>query len=149
MKYIKKLLERILSRFSIIVTCICIAVPTFDVIIEGELTNIDMMLFEIVAVSLLCSLGELLILKINFLQKRYIFLSFIYYIYVNLCVIGFGCIVGWFDYKNPPELIVIAIIILLIFIVNFLVTYIHDKNLSNKINSRLEEMRAENNNPKR
>lgn len=140
MESIKKILTRMLTRVSIIVTCVCVAVPLFDLFI-GDIDNTDIMLIEIVAVSLLGSLGELLILKIDFFDKRFPILIFVYYIYVNICVIGFGCLVGWFDYKNHLQLAIVAVLILVIFIINYIVSYIHDKALSDKINNKLEEFR--------
>lgn len=139
-----KLIKSILSRCVIIVTCICVAVPLFDVLLGDEMGEVSIMLIQIVTVGLLTSMGELLIFNIDFFKvskKTVVLRMIIYYIYVNVCVIGFGSLIGWFDIHNPFHTTVMAIIIFLIFVLNYLASYIKDSSDSKKINERLEQMR--------
>ncbi len=158
-----KMLKGMLFRFAVVLSCVCIAVPVFDFLTGCGIVEIDIMLLEIVAVSILSALGDYIIRdllikdsdesclarskktgqnkKKSALSKRTEYLKLLlHYIYINVMVIGFGCLVGWFDIHNPIEIIVIFFVIMFIYAINVLATYIRVASLSNKINERLAEV---------
>lgn len=139
--------KSMLFRFVVVLSCICIAVPLFDIIVAGtdgnSFSDIDIMLLQIVLLSLLTALGDLILGDINLTRRFHIVRLALHYVYINVLVIGFGCIVGWFDYKNPIEIVAIAVIILLIYIVNVIATYLRALSVSKKINEKLSDMNGD------
>ncbi|MDE7390117.1 MAG: DUF3021 family protein, partial [Lachnospiraceae bacterium] len=78
------------------------------------------------------------------MTKKHNYVRFaIHYVYINILVIGFGCLVGWFDYRKPIHMIVIAAIILLIYLINCVATYIRAVTISKKINEKLSDINGE------
>lgn len=138
-----KNVKSMLFRFAVVLSCICIAVPLFDIILDGVSYDIDIMLLQIVLLSLLTALGDLILGDINLTSGFHFVRLAVHYVYINVLVIGFGCIVGWFDYKNPIEIVAIAVIILLIYIVNVIATYLRALSVSKKINERLSDINGQ------
>lgn len=159
-----KMLKGMLFRFAVVLSCVCIAVPVFDILTGNGAGEISIMLLEIVAVSILSALGDYIIRDLliknidddscaarskkmnqckekSALSKRIAYLRLLlHYIYINVTVIGFGCIVGWFDIHKPIEIIVIFFVIMFIYVINVLASFIRAVSLSNKINERLAEV---------
>lgn len=140
MKYLKNML----FRFAVVLSCICIAVPLFDIIIYGNCyDDIDIMLLQIALLSFLTSFGDLILGDINLNETGHFIRLAVHYVYINILVIGFGCLVGWFDYKEPLQMIVIAGVILFIYLINFIATYIRAVTISKKINEKLSDINGE------
>lgn len=140
-------IKKVLFRFAVVTTCICFCVPMFDILVNGgveHLGRIDIMLLEIVCAAFLCALGEAIVYKLDKLTGKSLLVMFLHYIYINAVVIVFGCIVGWFDYTRPVEMIAISLLIFVIYIINVAASYLRDKQTSNKINDKLKELHEKN-----
>lgn len=135
-----KNIKSMLFRFAVVLACICIAVPVFDLIIGGGMGEIDTMLLQIVLLSFLTSLGDLIMGDINLTRGFHFVRLAIHYVYINAVVIGFGCFVGWFDYKNILQMAAIASIILFIYVINVIATYVRAVMISKKINEKLSDI---------
>lgn len=159
-----KMLKGMLFRFAVVLSCVCIAVPVFDILTGNGAGEVSIMLLEIVAVSILSALGDYIIRdyttknnnndgcsarsnktnqykKNSVSSKRIEWLRvLLHYVYINVIVIGFGCLVGWFHINKPIEIIVIFFVILFIYVINVLASFIRATSLSNKINERLAEV---------
>lgn len=142
----KEILKAVFFRFAVVTSCICVAVPLFTFLLGGELDNVDIMQLQIVAVSVACALGELILIysrKILSEKHGVRSIMIIHYIYINFAVIGSGCVIGWFDIHNPAHIIAIAVIILIVYVINFVATLIYNEQVSKKINEKLSKLRGE------
>lgn len=108
------------------------------------------LLWQIIFVSLMCSLGILVdptdgkreVSKIGMITRH-----IIYFVYVNACVLGFGSVFEWFMFSDWKMVVLMEILIVIVFALITLVSYLNDaktaQNMNNRLNKKQEESRIE------
>ena len=71
-------------------------------------------------------------------KKLTAILTIIYYLYINLVVLGCGLIFEWFNMNNLGMVIVMLILIALVFISVWGISIYKSKRLADEMNRRLE-----------
>lgn len=98
-------------------------------------------LWQILFVSFLCSLGVLIYPEREVSAGTAILLTVLHYIEVNIVVMGCGLWFGWFYADNLPMVLGMLFIIALVFAVVSAILWSRDKRIAARINERLMEYR--------
>lgn len=110
-----------LYTFVCVTTCIVFAAALFTTVFWKEASIGNEMLWQILIVSALCSLGTMIYPDYEVTKRRAVFLTVLHYIIVNVVVLGGGILFGWFDADN---LLMVLVMLLLIAVIYFLVAMI-------------------------
>lgn len=131
-----------LYTFVCVTTCIVFAAAIFTTVFGTSDTIRTEMLWQILIVSALCSLGTMIYPDYEVTKRRAVFLTVLHYIIVNVVVLGGGILFGWFDADN---LFMVLLMLLLIAVIYFLVSAIMWKRAADTaslMNEKLAEYRS-------
>lgn len=131
-----------LYTFVCVTTCIVFASALFTTIFWQESDIGPEMLWQILIISALCSLGTMIYPDYEVTKRRAVCLTVLHYIIVNVVVLGGGILFGWFDADN---LFMVLLMLLLIAVIYFLVSAIMWKraeNMASLMNEKLAEYRS-------
>lgn len=97
------------------------------------------LLWEILACSIVCALGNVIWWTARQLSKvETIIRIFLHYLYINVVVFGSALMFDWIDYDNIVMVVSLFFMILIIFIVVFSVIRYHEKKISELMNRSLK-----------
>lgn len=137
-------IKTVLYTFVFVTTCIVFASALFTTVF-WETSDIGTeMLWQILIVSALCSLGSLIYPDYEVSKKPAVFLTILHYIIVNVVVLGCGL---WFEWFFADNIRMIVVMLLLIAVIYFLVAAIMWKraaDMANLMNERLLEYQSRN-----
>lgn len=139
-------LKMIWRNFTIITVAVMIAAASYITVFYGGHAKVEViLLWQIVLVSFLCSLGQLFfgIEKKESSKKKFWICCFTSYIYVNIVVLGLGMLFGWFEYSSLPMLIGMMIAIVVAFVFVVVVLFLIDLKTTDEINRKLRERNGE------
>lgn len=131
-----------LYTFVCVTTCIVFASALFTTIFWQGSDIGPEMLWQILIISALCSLGTMIYPDYEVTKRRAVCLTVLHYIIVNVVVLGGGILFGWFDADN---LFMVLLMLLLIAVIYFLVSAIMWKraeNMASLMNEKLAEYRS-------
>lgn len=138
-------IKSILNTFTYISTGVLIGSAIYIKIFWNRPQLTGDILWQILSVSLLCSLGNLLYFdnkfeldKKNF-KKRFLIRLIVHYLYINCIVIGLGLIYEWFYLYRVDMMISIVIMIFIIFVLIWSTNFLRDKELAEQLNEKLKE----------
>ncbi|WP_099466544.1 DUF3021 domain-containing protein [Konateibacter massiliensis] len=97
-------------------------------------------LWQILAVGFLCSLGNLLYYnggREKSEKWQFLLRVSLHYLYINGVVIGCGLLFEWFYWYRLDMMAAIVAVILVIFVVIWTVSYQKDKRLAERLNEKL------------
>lgn len=97
------------------------------------------LLWQMMFVSFLCSIGSLFYPEESVSKKRMAFLILLHYVEVNGAVLGFGFLFHWFSMEYLPHVIGMLILINVIFLIVSAVEWKRGKEIARQINRRLAE----------
>jgi hypothetical protein len=137
-----ELYQKLLSIFTRITTLTVLGSAIFISIFWKEATLSVAILWQILAVSLLCSLAALLWIKEVKTKKQLLFRNVISYLYVNLVVMGCGFTFGWYLWEQLPMVLGMLLTILLITVAVSFIPYHKDKELADKMTEKLSERQS-------
>lgn len=121
-----KQLKSILFTFVCVTTCVVFATACFTTIFWPKAVLGSEILWQILLVSFFCSMGIFIYPPERELTRRETLVRvFLHYLEVNVVVLGCGLWFEWFYIDNPPMVIGMVVMILLIFV---LVSYVVWKN---------------------
>lgn len=142
----KRVIKNIGFRYAIVLAAICSILPMVSLIINEWKDETSLQLWYLSLMALFCALGEVIIMESetrNRSKKETIIRFICHYIYINIVVILLGIRVGWFSLVNYIEIVILAIMIAVIYLINTLISYYKDKNLADKVNRILSSMEEE------
>ncbi|MGN0432692.1 MAG: DUF3021 family protein [Lachnospiraceae bacterium] len=143
MEYIKM----ILRYFPIMTVVIMMVSAGYVTFFWGANANVSVMLiWQILLVSLLCSLSPLFFYcdeKKKMGKKQFWFRWLLCYIYVNIVVLGLGISFGWFDPSKLPMVIGMLLAIAIAFVLIASFVFLLDLRTTNEINRKLRERNGE------
>lgn len=131
-----------LYTFVCVTTCIVFAAAIFNtVFFPGSYMETEM-LWQILIISVLCSLGTMIYPDHEVTKKKAVFLTVLHYIIVNIVVFGGGILFGWFYAANPA---MVLTMLLLIAVIYFLVSAVMWKRAADTavlMNEKLAEYQS-------
>ena len=142
----KRVIKNIGFRYVIVLAAICSILPMVSLILKEWKDETSLQLWYLTLMALFCALGEVIIMEseTRSRSKKETLIRFLcHYIYINTVVIFLGIRVGWFSLVNYIEIVVLAIMIAVIYLINTLISYYKDKNLADKMNRILSSMEEE------
>ncbi len=97
------------------------------------------LLWQMMLVSFLCSVGVLLYPEKAVSRKKMVLLVALHYVEVNVAVLGFGFYFGWFSIQYLPHVIGMLVLINVLFLVVSTVEWKRGKKIALQMNRRLAE----------
>ena len=131
-----KKLREVLRCFVYVTSCVILATAIYIGIFYRESMEI---LWQILLVSFLCSLGILFYPDRAMSKREAILRILLHYVEVNTVVLGCGVWFEWFDIRNPWMLMGMLILITIVFIVVSWLQWKRESRLAALLNTRLEE----------
>lgn len=115
-----------------------IAVAIFISIFYPGVSLSVALLWQILACSAVCALGNLIWWTGKQLSRMETLIRiFLHYLYINVVVFGSALMFDWIDYDSIVMVISLFFMILVTFIVIFLASWYHDKRISELMNRGL------------
>lgn len=147
MSHIIKRIQNMLAMFFRITTGIVLVTAVYIGVFWGSGSEIEVnILWQILIVSALCTLGSLLIPceAEKEVSKRSMFVRMIlYFIYVNAVVLGCGLWFAWFFPSSPRMLVGMEVCIIAVFAAVTAVSYFSAYRMAEQMNQKLRERKGE------
>ena len=141
-------LKNLIDIFGKITAGVLLAAALFITIFWGTAEKISVMiLWQILIVSAVCSIPVLLFPADTGkeLSKKGMFVrQFIYFLFVNVAVLGLGRLFDWFEFQNLSMVVVMEALIIAVYAFVNVVSYLNDRAVAQNMNERLRRMRGEN-----
>ena len=103
-----------------------------------------MILWQVLIVSAVCSVPVLLFAADNGkeLSKRGMFVrQLLYFLFVNVVVLGLGSLFDWFEFRNVSMVLVMEAMIIAVYALVNVVSYLSDRAAAQNMNEKLQERR--------
>ena len=133
-----KKLENLLFAFVCVTTCVVFGTAVSITIFRPKATLGVEILWQILSVSFLTSLGVCFYPKEEVSSKYTLVCRILHYIYVNAVVLGCGIWFGWFYADNLAMVLVMLIFIALVFILVSAIIWNRAKRMAILMNERLK-----------
>ena len=96
-------------------------------------------LWQILACSFVCTLGNVLWWTTRRLGKTEVIArTVLHYLYINVVVFGCAFLFDWIDYQNSVMIICLFLMVLIVFVLVFLVNWHYNKKISEMMNRGLK-----------
>lgn len=139
-------IKNLINVFSKITICVLVASATYITTFWGWNAQIGVqILWQILVVSAVCSIPILMYPRDGekeLSKKGMIVRQILYFIYVNIAVLGLGRLFGWFYFTNMKMLAFMEALIVFVYVAVNLIIYINERMVAENLNRRLKEMRA-------
>ncbi|MDE6662817.1 MAG: DUF3021 family protein [Lachnospiraceae bacterium] len=133
-----KKLENLLFTFVCVTSCVVFATAVYITIFWPQAKFGVEIIWQILSVSFLTSLGVCFYPKKEVSSKVALVRNILYYIYVNVVVLGCGIWFGWFYADNLPMVLGMLILIALVFILVSIAIWNRAKRMAILMNERLK-----------
>lgn len=139
-------IKNLINVFSKITICVLFASAMYITAFWGWNAQISVqILWQILVVSAVCSIPILMYSgngERELSKKGMIVRQILYFIYVNIAVLGLGRLFEWFYFKNMKMLAFMEALIVFVYVAVNLIIYINDRMVAENLNRRLKEMRT-------
>ncbi len=138
-------MKLLLDIFGKITAGVLMAAAAYITIFWGTEAKISaMILWQVLIVSAVCSVPVLLFAADNGkeLSKRSMFVrQFLYFLFVNVVVLGLGSLFDWFEFRNVSMVLVMEAMIIAVYALVNVVSYLSDRAAAQNMNEKLQERR--------
>ena len=138
-------MKLLLDIFGKITAGVLMAAAAYITIFWGAEAKISaMILWQVLIVSAVCSVPVLLFAADNGkeLSKRGMFVrQFLYFLFVNVVVLGLGSLFDWFEFRNVSMVLVMEAMIIAVYALVNVVSYLSDRAAAQNMNEKLQERR--------
>ena len=138
-------MKLLLDIFGKITAGVLMAAAAYITIFWGTEAKISaMILWQVLIVSAVCSVPVLLFAADNGkeLSKRGMFVrQFLYFLFVNVVVLGLGSLFDWFGFRNVSMVLVMEAMIIAVYALVNVVSYLSDRAAAQNMNEKLQERR--------
>lgn len=142
----KRKLGFLLHIFSMVTTCVVIAVAVFTTLVEPSETVDSVVLWQIPVASLFCTLGCLIYPWDKECGKWEMALRIgIHYVYVNGVVLGAGFWFRWYEWERLKSVLSMLFTIAAIFILVSVISWKRSAADARRMNQRLKEYQQKEN----
>lgn len=138
MKWIKKI-KSLFFCFAFVTTFVVFVTAAYISIFWGSVSLGVEILWQILFVSFLCSLGILIYPEREVSTRLSILITVLHYIEVNTVVMSCGIWFGWFYADNLPMVFGMLFIIALVFVLVSVIMWNRNKQIAARMNERLKE----------
>lgn len=132
-------LKNLLHTYVCVMSCVVLATAIFITVFMPDTELHVKLLWEMMLVSFLCSVGILIYPEKAVSRKKLMLITFLHYAEVNVVVLGLGFYFEWFSVKYLPHVIGMLILINAI----FLLVSIEERKRAEKIVRQLNRRLAE------
>ncbi len=140
-------MKLLLDIFGKITAGVLMAAAAYITIFWGIEAKISaMILWQVLIVSAVCSVPILLFAADNGkeLSKRGMFVrQLLYFLFVNVVVLGLGRRFEWFEFRNLGMVAVMEALIIAVYALVNLVSYLSERSVAQDMNERLRKMRGD------
>lgn len=131
-------IKEFVRTYAYVVLGVIISTATFITIFYPGISLSVALLWQILACSFVCTLGNILWWMTRRLSKTEVIIRIaIHYLYINVVVFGSAIVFNWIDYDNPVMIISMFVMVLVVFVVVFLATWYYGKRISDMMNRGL------------
>lgn len=138
-------IKNLANIFSKITVCVLAASAIYISVLWGLDAEISVrILWQIIIVSAVCSVPILMYPAKNekeLSKKGMIVRQIIYFIYVNIAVLGFGSAFRWFYFAKPEMVAFMEGLIIGVYVVVNLIVYMNDRIAADNMNKKLMELK--------
>lgn len=138
-------MKMLVDVFGKITTGILIAAAIFITAFWGRTSEISIgILWQILIVSAFCSLGILVFpsnAEKEIFKKEMLIRQILYFLYVNVVVLGLGSYFGWFSFRNWKMVLLMEILIIGVYVLIHIISYLNDYKVAKSMNEKLSEKR--------
>lgn len=138
-------MKLLLDIFGKITAGVLMAAAAYITIFWGTEAKISaMILWQVLIVSAVCSVPVLLFAADNGkeLSKRGMFVrQLLYFLFVNVVVLGLGSLFDWFEFRNVSMVLVMEAMIIAVYVLVNVVSYLSDRAAAQNMNEKLQERR--------
>ncbi len=138
-------LKMLMDIFGKITFGVLIAAAVFISVFWGFDAEISVkVLWQILVVSAVCSIPILMFASDaeKELSKKGMFVrQLLYFIFVNIAVLGLGKLFGWFSFQNLSMVILMEILIIAVYAAVNIICYLSDRATAQNMNEKLQEMK--------
>ena len=138
-------MKLLLDIFGKITAGVLMAAAAYITIFWGTEAKISaMILWQVLIVSAVCTVPVLLFAADNGkeLSKRGMFVrQFLYFLFVNVVVLGLGSLFDWFEFRNVSMVLVMEAMIIAVYALVNVVSYLSDRAAAQNMNEKLQERR--------
>lgn len=132
-------IKEFVRTYAYVVLGVIISTATFITIFYPGISLSVALLWQILACSFVCTLGNILWWMTRRLSKTEVIIRIaIHYLYINVVVFGSAILFNWIDYDNPVMIISMFVMVLVVFVVVFLATWYYGKRISDMMNRGLK-----------
>lgn len=135
-------MKQILLTFSFITTGILVVAAIYMDIFWPGASITTKLLWQILGLSGLCCLGNFIWPEKEVSKREYLVRMFLHYIYINVCVLGWGIKFEWFSWRSLNQLLGMCVAIFLVFLAVVAALSAMDKKLEKEMNERLLQLRG-------
>lgn len=132
-------IKSFLHCYVCVMSSVVLATAVFITVFMPETELGVELLWQMVLVSFLCSIGSLFYPEESVSKKKMVLLILLHYVEVNGVVLGFGFLFHWFSMEYFPHVIGMLILINVIFLIVSAVEWKRGKEIARQINRRLAE----------
>ena len=137
--------KNLANIFSKITVCVLFASAVYISALWGLDAQISVrILWQIIIVSAVCAVPILMYPTKNekeLSKKGMIVRQIIYFVYVNIAVLGLGRAFGWFYLEKPEMVVFMEGLIIGVYVIVNLVVYMNDRIAADSMNRKLSELR--------
>lgn len=132
-------IKEFFRTYAYVVLGVVISTATFITIFYPEISLSVALLWQILACSFVCTLGNILWWTTRRLSKTEIIIRIvIHYVYINFVVFGSALLFDWINYDNPVMIISMFVMVLVVFIAVFFLIWYYSKRISEMMNLGLK-----------
>lgn len=137
-----KKLKDLFFVFVCVTTCVVFVTAVYITIFWPQTTTLKKeILWQILLVSFLSSLGIYIYPERELSGKMTLFLNILHYLETNVVVLGCGIWFEWFYADNLPMVLGMVVTIAFVFLLVYAVVWNRNKRMAERMNERLKEYR--------
>lgn len=132
-------IKEFVRTYAYVVLGVVISTSTFITIFYPDISLSVALLWQILACSFVCTLGNILWWTTRRLGKTEIIIRIvIHYLYINFVVFGSAILFDWIDFGNSIMIISMFVMVLIVFIAVFFSIWYYSKRISEMMNRGLK-----------
>ncbi len=138
-----KRLASMVDLFEKIVVGVTVVTAIYIPVFYGWKTHVGVhILWQILGLSLVCALGSVILpledgREVS--RKSMLVRTILYYIYINVVVLGLGLLFDWFTFQNMPQVLGMGISIAAVFLAVYFFSYCAQCREAERMNEKLRE----------
>lgn len=138
-----RIIESMIELFMRITTGILLVAAIFITVFWGWDNKLNVMiLWQILLVAVVCTMGSLLFLLGNgkeLSKKAMLGRMILYYIYINVAVLALGWYFEWYTLNNWQQVLGMVVAIAVVFFAVEIISYRAENRMAQRMNERLRE----------